>query len=154
MKETLDEVDRQLLHRLMRDGRATWADLAEASGLTPPAVAQRVRRLEARGVIQQFAAWVAADALLPVAAYVGVTLSGPEHQAFRRGVGELAFVQECSHLATSDEYLLKVRCASLPDLEQLVTAQLRRLKGVAKVTVAVVLATVKDSPVLPVPGIE
>lgn len=154
MKDKLDELDRRLLHRLMRNGRATWADLAEDSGLTAPAIAQRVRRLEERGVIQQFAAWVAADTLLPVAAYVGVTLGGADHQEFREAVRALDFVQECSHVASSDDYVLKVRCASVSELEEAVTATLRRIQGVTRVTTTVILATVKATPVLPIPGVD
>ena len=52
----MDAVDHTILTVLMEDGRATWADLAEAAGLSAPAVAERVRRLEDRGAISGYAA--------------------------------------------------------------------------------------------------
>lgn len=50
-----DEIDLKLIGRLSRDGRATWVSPAQETGLTPPAIATRVRQLVERGVIRQFA---------------------------------------------------------------------------------------------------
>ena len=153
-KSELDEIDRRLLARLMRNGRATWADLAVELGLTAPAIAGRVRRLEERGVIRQFAAWVAAEAVAPVCAFLALRFERPDlRDDFHRQVGELECVQECAHLAGADNYLLKVRCVSLAELEQLVAVALPRIPGVARVRTSVVLSSVKDTPVLPVAGI-
>jgi len=151
--DALDELDRGLLYRLMRQGRATWADLAEELGLTAPAIAQRVRRLEERGVIKQFAAWVDAETLAPVAAYVAVRFDRPELRSrFRQEVQRLDAVQECCQLTGEDDYLLKVRCGSLRELEELVSTTLPRVPGVARTRTSVVLSTVKDTPVLALPG--
>jgi Lrp/AsnC family leucine-responsive transcriptional regulator len=151
--EPLDDLDRGLLFRLMRQGRATWADLAEELGLTAPAIAQRVRRLEERGVIKHFAAWVDAEAIAPVAAYVAVRFDRPELKArFRQEVARLDSVQECCQLAGEDDYILKVRCGSLRELEELVATTLPKIPGVARTRTSVVLSTVKDTPVLALPG--
>jgi Lrp/AsnC family leucine-responsive transcriptional regulator len=147
----LDDVDRQILERLMREGRATWADLAEAVGLTAPAIAQRVHRLSERGVIKQFAAIVAAEVVAPVTAYVTLTVGRPERRAeLARAIGALAAVQECVRLAGAEDYLLKVRAGSLADLDEVVAA-LGKLPGVVHVRASVVLANVKDSPIVPFP---
>src|SRR5688500_8187765 len=96
----LDDLDRRLLARLMREGRATWADLADALGLTAPAIAQRVHRLSDRGVIRQFAAIVAPEAVAPVAAYVTLTIEGPDpREKLAQRVAALDAVQECARLA-------------------------------------------------------
>ena len=79
----------------MRQGRATWADLADELGLTAPAIAQRVRRIEDRGVIQQFAAWVAPEAVAPVAAFVSLRCERSDgRDQLRRRLNELEQVQE------------------------------------------------------------
>jgi len=153
-KVDFDAVDRQLLRRLMHDGRATWADLADSLGLTAPAVAQRVRRLEVRGVIKQFAAWVAPEAVAPVAAYVAVQLARPElRERFRRHIAELEQIQECMHIAGDHDYLLKVRCGSLAELEALVSTTLAKAPGVGRMRTNVVLSAVKETPVLPLPAV-
>ncbi|MEO6350085.1 MAG: AsnC family transcriptional regulator, partial [Candidatus Limnocylindrales bacterium] len=54
----MDYIDVRIVDDLMRRGRATWADLAGKLGLTAPAIAQRVRRLEERGLIRGYAALV------------------------------------------------------------------------------------------------
>lgn len=148
---TVDKLDMQLIRRLMRNGRASWTELALDFGLTAPAVAQRVRRLELRGVIRQFTAWVAPEAVAPVCAFVAVGLDFPGHrEAFRREVAKLECIQECHHLGGETPYLLKVRCGSMAELEELASRTLPELPGVSHLRTSVVLSTVKESPVLPV----
>lgn len=154
-KDDLDPIDCRLVARLMRQGRATWADLAVELGLTAPAIAQRVRRLEERGVIRQFAAWVAPEAIAPVCAFVSVHFAGSDqHEGFRAAVLALDAVQECHRIAGADDYLLKVRCRSLAELEALERSTLSCISGVARTHTTVVLSTIKDTPVLPIPGID
>ncbi len=146
----LDEADVRLVHRLMRDGRATWSDLAADLGLSAPAVAQRVRRLVERGVIHHFAAWANADALVPVTAFVTVEVAEPNrHEDFREGLAKLEGIQECHQVSGDGGYLLKVRCRSLDDLAELARSVLPELAGPCRTNTAVVLETVKESPVLP-----
>src|ERR671934_13867 len=47
----LDDINRRLLDELQRDGRAPFAELGRRVGLSAPAVAERVGRLEREGVI-------------------------------------------------------------------------------------------------------
>ena len=48
----LDDIDRHLIDALQRDGRATYAELAELVGLSPAATRLRVQRLLDAGVVQ------------------------------------------------------------------------------------------------------
>jgi len=50
----LDETDLEILRLLMDDARRPWADIAERVDLSPPAVSDRVERLEATGVVRRF----------------------------------------------------------------------------------------------------
>ena len=52
----LDETNRQLLDALQRDARTPFSELGRAVGLSAPAVAERVRRLEEAGVIRAYRA--------------------------------------------------------------------------------------------------
>ena len=136
---------------LMANGRATWAELASVLGLSAPAAADRVRRLEERGVITGYAARVNPEAIgLGLTAFIAVTLERPAHRAaFLERVRALPEVQECHHVAGDDDYLLKVRCASARDLERIVSDELKGLDGIARTRTTIVLSTSKETVTLP-----
>jgi Lrp/AsnC family leucine-responsive transcriptional regulator len=151
----LDAIDLGLLGRLAREGRATWSDLGLEFGLTPPAVAARVRRLVSHGVIRQFAAWVAPGAVEAITAFVAVSFDDPDgHEAFRQAVGRLLAVQECHRVAGDAHYLLKVRARSGEELEHLLTTVLPSTARTALWRTMLVLRTLKESPVFPLPRIQ
>lgn len=149
----MDAIDITLLSALMADGRASWADLAEIVGLSAPAVAERVRRLEDRGVITGYAALVDGEGVgVHLTSFVAVTLSGPyAREGFLRLVHETVEIQECHHTAGEDDYILKVRCGGTNDLEHLLNDVLKGSPGVARTRTTVALSTVKDSAVVPLP---
>ena len=74
----MEEIDRQIVGLLARDGRLSFTDLAKATGLSTSAVHQRVRRLEERGVIRGYAAVVDYEAVgLPLTAFISITPIDP-----------------------------------------------------------------------------
>ena len=143
----MDTTDAKILSLLLRDGREAWARIGERVGLTGPAVAERVRRLEQHGVIRGYAALVAPEPVgFPLTAFVSVTLETPHHRrAFLARVASLAEVQECHHVTGDDDYLLKVRCRGPADLDRLLTAQLKGGPGVVRTRTLVVLRSEKES---------
>ena len=151
--DSFDVIDHHLLGRLSRNGRATWVEMAADLGLTPPAVAARVRRLVDRQVIRQFAAWIAPQAVGAITAFVEVSLSDdPQaHEGFRQAVGRLMAVQECHRIAGGAHYLLKVRTRSSEELETLLATVLPNATRGAALQVSMVLSSIKESPVFPLP---
>lgn len=151
----VDMLDLTLLGRLAREGRATWVELGRELGLTPPAVATRVRRLVSQGVIRQFAALVSPASVRAVTAFVDVTFEAPAtaegHEPFRQAVNRLVAVQECHRVAGDAQYRLKVRARSSDELDSLLTSVLPAAARGASFRVSMVLSTVKESPVFPLP---
>jgi Lrp/AsnC family leucine-responsive transcriptional regulator len=149
----MDATDISAIKALQASGRESWAALGELMGLTGPAAADRVRRLEERGVIRGYTALVDPDAVgVGLAAFVAVTLDRPKDRArFLALVERLPEVQECHHTAGEDDYLLKVRCRSTADLERLLTHELKGHTGVVRTRTTVVLRTVKESTAIPLP---
>lgn len=147
----MDSIDTQILNILQTNGRATWAELGEALGVTAPAAAQRVRRLEAQKVIRGFTAIVDPDAAgLGLTAFIAASLERPGNRAdFLATITALPEVQELHHLTGEDDYLLKVRCRNVKDLERIVNAEIKVLIGVVRTRTTVVLRTSKESTVLP-----
>jgi len=152
---TLETLDLKAVRALMQNGRATWADLAQHLGLSAPAAADRVHRLEERGVIRGYAALVDAEAAgYPLAAFVAVALERPSQRAaFLKRIAALPEVSECHHVAGDDDYLLKVRCRGTRDLDRLLVESLKTIPGVRTRT-TVVLATAKESAIVPLAEAE
>ncbi len=143
----LDRLDIQILTVLIRDARVRWSALAEQFGVSAPAIADRVRRLEAIGVIAGYAAQLSGEKLgIDLTAFVVVTL---EHPRYRQGlvdyVQECDRVQSCHHIVGEGDYLLKVRCRSTADLEQLLSEEIKALPGIAQTRTTIALSTVKDA---------
>ncbi|MBX7118414.1 MAG: Lrp/AsnC family transcriptional regulator [Gemmatimonadaceae bacterium] len=149
---TLDATDRTIIERLMHDGRATWAALGELTDLSPAALAQRVRRLEREGVIQGYAARidpVAVDASL--LAFVLIRFSDPaRRERFLTRVDAFPWLQECHHVTGEMDYLLKVRCASVAELEHIITGELRDTCKVTESRTSIVLMTRKETTAVPI----
>ena len=145
-------METKLLRRLQQNGRESWAALGQLLGLTGPAVAERVRKLEERGVIRSFTAVL--DPLsvgYTLLAFVAVTVERPEHRAgFLAKIQTLPEVQECHHVAGDDDYLLKVRCRDTADLERVISEEVKGVPGVVRTRTTISLKTVKESLVLPV----
>jgi Lrp/AsnC family transcriptional regulator, leucine-responsive regulatory protein len=148
----LKSLDVKALKLLMRSGRATWAELGHLLGLSAPSAADRVRKLEQRGVIRGYAALVdAASAGHPLTAYVSVSLaSHRDRAAFLRAISKMENVAECHHVAGDDDYLLKVRCRGTQDLDHLLAKELKDKLRVARTRTTIVLCTAKESVRVPI----
>jgi Lrp/AsnC family leucine-responsive transcriptional regulator len=149
---TMKAMDSKALLLLMRDGRATWAEVGQVLGLSAPAAAERVRKLEKRGIIRGYAALVdAASVGYPLTAYVSVTLASHRNRAaFLRAIAKMEQVAECHHVAGDDDYLLKVRCRGTQDLDHLLAGELKDKLGVARTRTTIVLSTAKESVLVPI----
>ena len=137
----MEEIDRQIVDLLARDGRMSFTDLARATGLSTSAVHQRVRRLEQRSVIRGYAAIVDYDSIgLPLTAFVSIKPIDPSEpdDAPERLAG-ITEVEACHSVAGEESHILKVRVARPGDLEDL----LARIRAAANVSTrtTIVLST-------------
>lgn len=137
---------------LQEDGRTSWAKLGELLGVTGPAAAHRVKRLERLGVIRRFTAVVNPESVgLWLTAFITVSLERPgQVEAFLRRIRRLDQVLECHHLTGDDDYLLKARCRSVNDLDRLINAEIKAVPGVLRTRTSIVLRTSKESTTLPI----
>jgi Lrp/AsnC family transcriptional regulator, leucine-responsive regulatory protein len=118
--------------------------------MTGPAAAERVRRLEERGIIRGFTALIDPESVgLALTAFIALSLEKPAHrEAFLKRVQALPEIQECHHCTGEDDYLLKVRCRGVSDLDRLINTELKSLSGVLRTRTTIVMRTSKDSPAL------
>lgn len=149
MEIKLDSIDEEAIRILFKSGRSTWAELGEHLKLSPPAAADRVRRLEERGVIKGYAAVLNPEAIgKKLTAFIAVTLA--DHSLRRRFldvIGELTQVEECHHIAGEHDFLLKVRCRDTRELDGLLTEELKVRAGAGRTQTTIVLSTQKEQPV-------
>lgn len=128
---SLDAVDARLVELLQADGRRAYQELGAAVGISGPAAHERVKKLEARGVITGYSARVEPTALgLGILAFCWVT-QAPGTSAIDL-TGDFAAVpqiDECHHITGEADYLLKLRARDTADLE----AILRAIQGIRHV---------------------
>jgi Lrp/AsnC family leucine-responsive transcriptional regulator len=146
----LDEIDRHLLVLVQEDCRTAYARLGEQVGLSAPAVLERIKKLEAAGVIEGYHATLDARAVgLDVTAFIGVITDSPDSLArFEEQVLAVDDVLECHHVTGEYTLLLKVKTASTSSLERLIS-RIRALDGVARTETTVVLSTLSERSTLP-----
>jgi len=145
-KNGLDDTDRQILALLQNNARIPNAEIARRVGKAPSAVLERIRKLEAGGVIQGYETRINPKALgLGLTAFtfvhaedaVGSTRSGHE-------LAELPEVLEVHHTAGQDAYLIKVRVADTEELGQLLR-KIGRIDSVRDTRSTIVLGSVKET---------
>src|SRR5262249_15064980 len=114
-----DDTDRRILAMLQDDCRTPLARLGEQVGLSAPAVLERIKKLEAAGVVSGYHAVLDGRRLgLDVTAFIGVITSEPDSIAhFERAVVALEDVLECHHVTGEYTFLLKVKTANTSTLE-------------------------------------
>ena len=145
----LDDFDRKILAILRQDGRITFTELAQQVGLSKTPCQQRVRRLVEQGVITGFAAIVdPARVGLDHVAFAEVRLSDTREAAlkeFNAAVRRIAEIEECHMIASSFDYLLKVRTSDMRRYRTVLGEKISSLPHVASTSTFVVMETVREA---------
>ena len=147
-KVDLDTFDRKILAILVVDGRITVTDLAARVGLSKTPCQARLRRLMETGVITGFRATTDATKLgLDHVAFAEVKLSDTREAAldeFNVAVRRIAEVEECHMIASSFDYLLKVRTSDIRRYRAVLGEHISSLPHVASTSTFVAMEAVKD----------
>ncbi|NIO02242.1 MAG: winged helix-turn-helix transcriptional regulator [Candidatus Latescibacteria bacterium] len=156
--DKLHPIDRQILEILQEEGRIPNVQLAAKVGLSPPAVLERVRKLEERGIIEKYVALVDNKKVgLGTVAFVAVSLNLHQKDSienFHKFVGDCSDVLECHHLAGAEDYLLKIYSHDIDDYEDFLLNTLTRTKGIDKVRTMFVLSTLKKQTAVPLEWVK
>ena len=142
----MDDLDYKIVNVLRSRGRISFAELATTLGLSSPSTAERVRRLEEKGVIKGYKALINEKAIGPhFIAFITISLDRPVYRSnLVEIVGAQKCILECYHIAGEGSYLLKADLRSIDELEHLVNNVLKEVPGVLKTVTTIVLATVKE----------
>jgi DNA-binding Lrp family transcriptional regulator len=142
----LDRIDVKILAELQRDGRSTIQKLAETIGLSARATLERVRRLEAAGVIAGYQAVVELRQLSrPVNIFAEIILEKHANRGrFEKRLASIDEVVECWEVSGDVDYLVRFVCADLAGYEEVTSALIDDTNlGVARIVSHVALRAVR-----------
>jgi DNA-binding Lrp family transcriptional regulator len=153
----LDRADLKLLELLQRDGRTTVQALSEAVHLSARATLNRVRKLEAEGVIEGYRALISRAALGgQVCVFAEIALKDQRQSAVQRFEKHMATAPEvvaCYIISGRYDYLVRLACPDLNHYHALITAWLDDpALVVEKIVTNIELATIKEFTGFPVPA--
>ena len=134
----LDDVGRRILRELQENPRITYAELGRRVGLTLPAVAERVHRLEEAGIITGYRVELNTEKIgLPITAFIRIATNDVKSGQIDALAQSLPEVLECHRITGADSYIMKVAVASVQHLELLI----RRLLNHGQPTTSIVLTS-------------
>jgi Lrp/AsnC family transcriptional regulator, leucine-responsive regulatory protein len=149
----MDTTDLTLVGELMKRGRASWAELAQKTGLSSPGIMDRIRRLEEKKIIRGYRAIIDHESLgFEITAFVSISLERPSHKAaFLKRIRQFSEIQECHAITGDFDYLLKIRCMNTKHFEQILSLGLKSMTGVSKTHSTIVMSTEKETSELALP---
>ena len=150
----IDEMDRRILSLLQQDARLSNAEIARRVGMAPSATLERVRKLEATGVIQGYELRLDPKKLgLAVTAFIFIKAQD-KHGEIDTGerLTQHPNVLEVHHIAGEDCYLVKLRASDTDELGRLLRVDFGSHPSVRSTRTTIVLGTLKESVRIPIPG--
>ena len=146
---SLDNVDRNILHEIQRDGRIAFVDLAEKVGLSKSPYLKRLRALEKEGYIKGYRAELDANKIEQgYLVYMQVKLRSTNRDALRRfnqAVQDVKEIMSCDMMSGGYDYLLKVRTRDMHAYRELLGDVLSVLPGIDQSSSFPVMEQVKET---------
>lgn len=153
--QTLDATDWKILGRLQDHARISNVELARAVNLSPSPCLNRVRTLEASGIVSRYVTLLDPLKLgLTVSVFIQVSLEKQMRNAldtFENSVLAREEVMECYLMTGDADYLLRVVVSNVQSLERFIVDYLAKIPGVASIKSSFALKQVKYKTALPIP---
>ena len=146
----LDAIDLRILDELQRDGRLSNVALAKIVGLSPTPCTERVRALEASGIIAGYSARLDSARLdLGLLVFIEIAIDRTSQDAFDQFAAamlRIPQVQECHMVAGGFDYLIKVRVPDMAAYRAFLGEVLSKVPGIRATHSYAVMERVKESP--------
>ena len=150
----IDKTDKKILEILQRNAKITNAQLSKEIGLSPAPTLERVRKLEAKGIISGYNAKLDMSKIgLGVSTFVMVTLKGHNKKnlvSFLDKIKNINNVIECHHITGSADFILKVVSENIESYQELMLETVSEIEVTDSLQSMVILSTFKDSKVMPI----
>jgi len=141
----MDKIDVQILDILQKDGRIQRNRIAKQVGLTIPAVSERMRKLEKKGIIAGYHAKINNTAIgKGVTAFVFVITSPSKtYDEFIKNARAQNEIIECHSITGEGSYLMKIQTENTATLEKLLS-EILSWQGVLQTRTYIVLSSYKE----------
>ncbi|HZS77224.1 MAG TPA: Lrp/AsnC family transcriptional regulator [Ktedonobacteraceae bacterium] len=137
-EKLLDETGWRILQELQENARLSFSELGQRVGLSSPAVAERVRRLEDAGIITGYRAEInLAKIGYPMPAIIRMSTQGDMCSRFASFAKDIPEIQACYRVTGTDSYIMRVVVSSVEHLESLIDL----LEKYGTITTSMVLST-------------
>ena len=120
-EKLLDAVGWKMLIELQKDARISFAELGRRVGLSTPAAAQRVRRMEEEGIIRAYRADISPLQVgLPITAFIRMSIVGDVLLRLTAQIRSMTEVVECHRGTGADSFIMKVNVISVEHLNHVI----------------------------------
>lgn len=117
----MDTIDYEIIKLLQDNGRISIKKIAEIISLTPPAVAERIRKLEEAGVISGYRAIIDPKKLgMNIRAIINVTMAPDKRKEFIEFAKQNSCILECHHVTGGFTMTMKAIFKEMSELDTLV----------------------------------
>lgn len=143
----MDDIDKQILKNLQQNARMTISDLSSEISLSMPAISERLKKLEASGVIKQYTVILDPSMLNKhLMALMLIRFDKPSNgDSFSTFVKNEPEIKECFYITGDYDYSLKIITENTRTLELLLT-RIKNQQGIVKTQTIVILSTITDNP--------
>lgn len=146
IERLLDAIGKAIVRELLKNGRISFSELGRVVGLSTPAVAERVRKMEAAGLITGYHAAINGDLLGPsILAFIHLDTTAALYDRVKAQARQDFQVVECHHISGEGAFILKVVVASVGDLETLVA----KFSPFGRTKTTIVLSSLAEKSPLP-----
>jgi Lrp/AsnC family leucine-responsive transcriptional regulator len=120
-EKLLDSLGWKMLIELQKDARISFAELGRRVGLSTPAAAQRVRRMEDEGIIRAYRADISPSHVgLPITAFIRMSIVGDVLAKLTAQVRSMQEIVECHRGTGADSFIMKVNVISVEHLNHVI----------------------------------
>ncbi|MCD4676506.1 MAG: Lrp/AsnC family transcriptional regulator [Desulfobacula sp.] len=143
----MDNTDLQILQILQKKARVPNVEVARNIGMAPSAVLERIKKLEARGVIEGYEVRLNPDRFnCSMIAFIQIKVVAPgKLSEAGEMLSKIEQIQEVHYLAGEDCLMVKLRVSDNSELETILSTKIANLDGVKNTKTFIVLSTYKES---------
>ncbi|WKN40502.1 Lrp/AsnC family transcriptional regulator [Tunicatimonas pelagia] len=118
---SVDQLNQKILERLRKNARIPVSEISKDVGLTAPAIAERIRRMEEAGIIRSYGVVLDYEKLgYALQAFVTVRIYANQSQRLVHFLKQQKEVQACYAVTGREGYYIELRSASLQELEHII----------------------------------